>query len=108
MRWTQEEYEAYQNRRALQNPKPESSSEMALASAPPRIEKDTACFVCRIKSYRIRPVDSDALVGKWMVDALRYSGLLPGDSIGELDYQIRQIKVPSKSLERTEVEIIAP
>lgn len=60
--------------------------------------------VC-ITSFRTRLLDPDRLCGCYFVDALRYSGILLGDEPDKLDYSIRQEKVASKSLERTEIVV---
>lgn len=108
MNWTREQYEAYESRRKPSRAQPEPGAGNALAGPAQGGTQDAGCFVVRITSYRVRLIDDDACVGKWFVDALRYSGLLPGDSVGQLDFQIRQSKVPSKSFERTEIEITPP
>jgi hypothetical protein len=59
----------------------------------------------RITSFRTRLLDSDKLCATYFVDCLRYAGLISGDTASLMDYAIRQEKVASKSLERTEIEL---
>lgn len=68
--------------------------------------RNTGRIVIRITSYRQRLLDPDDICAKYLIDGLRYSGLLPGDSEVEIDYERpRQVKVSSKEDERTEVEL---
>lgn len=75
-----------------------------LAKAPRAQENPTRCSVC-IVSYRRRLLDPDKLIGTYFVDSIRFGGLISGDTAALLDYSIRQEKVASESLERTEIHI---
>jgi hypothetical protein len=59
----------------------------------------------KILSRRRRPLDPDNLFVKSLVDALRYEGLIPGDSAADIDLQISQEKVFRKLEEMTIVEL---
>lgn len=61
-----------------------------------------------IVSYRSRLADSDALCGKWHLDALRYAGIIEDDTEEKLIYQISQKKAASKKEEKTFITIIYP
>lgn len=64
------------------------------------------CLV-RIESRRVRLQDPDNAVFKWHIDALRYSGILHGDTTDEIELQIApQIKVATKAEECTVITII--
>ena len=106
MRWTKEQYQAYENRRATPGSNVKPVVQHALERKTQRGSSNPERFAVVVTSFRVRLVDDDALVGKYFVDALRYSGLLASDSAGKLDYKVRQEKVTSKSDERTEIEII--
>jgi hypothetical protein len=60
-----------------------------------------------ITSYRVRLADIDNLEIKWIVDALRYGKLIPGDSPEHItELSIRQVKVHHYIDEYTEIEIL--
>jgi len=67
---------------------------------------DTRFYVVRVKSFRMRLIDTDNLVPKWHVDALRYASVLPDDSPDRARIETSQEKVGSKEEERTEIEIV--
>ena len=69
-------------------------------------ERHPAFYVVRVKSFRVRLIDTDNLVPKWHVDALRYAGVLPDDAPDRARIETCQEKVRSKSEERTEIEIL--
>ena len=69
---------------------------------------DTAKYLVRIKSYRVRLLDEDNLCGKWHCDSLRYAGLLPSDTPDKAHITICQEKVAHKVDQRTEVTISYP
>lgn len=60
--------------------------------------------VC-IKSYRRRLLDPDNLIGKYFLDACRYSRIIRGDRPEDIQFQVSQEKVASKDQERTEITI---
>jgi len=62
-------------------------------------------FSVRITSYRVRLLDPDNLCGKYFVDCLRYSGIIPDDTATVVDYSIRQEKVRTKAEEATLIEV---
>lgn len=66
----------------------------------------TGCVSVRITSYRRRLCDPDNLVGKWFLDAARYSCLIADDRPEDISYIIAQKKVATKEEERTEILII--
>ncbi len=61
-----------------------------------------------ITSFRRRLLDTDNLVGKYVVDSLRYAGLIFDDSPDQITLTVRQRKVAHKGEERTEVTIEYP
>jgi len=65
---------------------------------------DTAFRLVSVTSFRSRLIDSDNLVAKWHIDALRYAGILPSDAPERALIQTRQVKC-AKGKERTEIEI---
>ena len=69
-------------------------------------ESDTRFRVVRVKSFRVRLLDSDNLVPKWHIDSLRYAGILPSDAPDRARIETSQEKVGSKAEERTEIEIL--
>lgn len=104
-RGTRKPYEN-QNRTSIQNPKcPEPVKALGCPDA-----RETKCAtrpIVRITSCRIRLLDKDNLYRgcKSLLDALRYTGAIPGDSEMEIDYQARQIKVAHRREEKTVIEL---
>ncbi len=81
--------------------KPESLVHDGADGKAKRKEKDPSRYVVSITAYRARLCDPDNLVGKYFVDALRYSGLIPDDREEDIIYTITQKKVSSKKEEKT-------
>lgn len=73
--------------------------------ATPRAEKGNPSFyVVRVESWRSRLLDTDNLIPKWHVDALRYAGCLPSDAPDCCQIVTTQKKV-TKDQERTLITI---
>lgn len=66
---------------------------------------DTARFLIRVTSFRVRLLDEDNACEKYHVDCCRYAGLVPGDSPATTQIKTGQEKVRSKGEERTEIVI---
>lgn len=109
MNWTNEQYEAFQARRAAFNPKPECSVPYEpLAEAGGKTENSGSIPTrVRITSYRRRLLDWDNLAGgcKYFCDCCTYSGLIPGDAPDQITLEVSQVKVKTKQEERTEITI---
>lgn len=69
-------------------------------------EKNPGRCAVRIISCRRRLIDPDNLCPKFFIDALRYEGVIAGDSAKHIVYSIEQRKVKSQKEERTIIEII--
>jgi len=113
MRWTQQEYDAYQARRSQAGTKlppaePERAQANALDAAVPREAKSVQRLTVRIVFRRQRTLDKDNYSGsgKDILDGLRHAGLIPGDSEKEIDLQVEQEKVAHLSDQGTVIEII--
>lgn len=65
---------------------------------------DSAFYVVRVTSFRSRLIDTDNLVAKWHVDALRYAGILPSDAPDKARIETSQVKC-AKGEARTEILI---
>lgn len=87
-------------------PKPKRSARPRSLAAGQAQEGDTRFRIVRVKSFRMRLLDSDNLVPKWHIDALRYAGILPSDAPDRARIETSQEKVRNKSEERTEIEIV--
>lgn len=61
-----------------------------------REEKNTACFLVRLTSYRKRLLDPDNLCPKYFIDCLRYSGLIPDDRPEDIQIEVHQAKTIGK------------
>lgn len=61
----------------------------------------------RFRLCRVKLLDVDAKFAsvKDLLDGLTAAGLIHGDKEGQVDLKVEQVKVPSYSLERTEIEI---
>ena len=75
-----------------------------LATPPPQAG-DSAFYVVRVESLRVRLLDTDNLVPKWHVDALRYAGCLPSDAPDRCQIVTTQKKVQKKDQERTLITV---
>ena len=61
----------------------------------------------RITRYSTRPLDCDNYAGgcKPIIDQLRYAKLIKDDSPEDIEVEFKQVKVKTKTQERTEIEI---
>ena len=61
----------------------------------------------RITRYSCRPLDCDNYAGgcKPIIDQLRYAKLIKDDSPEDIEVEFKQVKVKTKTQERTEIEI---
>lgn len=84
--------------------KPKRSPSARPLAAGQAQDGNSAFRVVRVTSFRSRLIDSDNLVPKWHVDALRYAGVLPSDAPDKARIETQQIKC-AKGEERTEIEI---
>ena len=76
----------------------------ACAGAPGVQSQSPARFSVRVVSWRARLIDDDNLCEKFVVDGLRYAGLLPDDCHGEARISTHQEKC-EKAQERTEITL---
>lgn len=79
----------------------------ALAQAAPDEAAHSGKFAVCVTSYRKTLLDEDNLVEKYHVDAVRYAGILPGDSPEQASIQVRQVKVETDGEENTRI-VISP
>lgn len=87
-------------------PKPKRSARTRSLATSQAQKGDTRFRIVRVKSFRVRLLDSDNLVPKWHIDSLRYAGILPSDAPDRARIETSQEKVRSKAEERTEIEIL--
>ena len=112
MRWTSEQYAAYEARNKTPCPKPQcpvrhgplatsKGKESHPTSRPRRI-------AIKIVSFRTRLLDPDNLVGgvKYFIDSLRYAALIPDDRPQDITLEVSQEKVQTRKEERTTIEIL--
>lgn len=106
MRWTTQQLLDYEARRSLSSAKPEP----AVCNEPVAEKKGEAEHSTRIRvsirSFRTRLLDPDNLCPKYFLDCVRYAGFIKDDSEKFITLEVSQIKVKTKSEERTEIEII--
>jgi len=115
MRWTQEQYDEYQRKRAkadvagLCAPKPECLERLPLERAGKREasggKSPAGRFLVRFRCYAVRPLDWDNYRLKDLQDMLCVAGLLPDDGWKLLEGHVSSHKAHSKAEERTEIEI---
>lgn len=67
-------------------------------------------FLVRIESVRLKTLDPDNLVGgcKFLLDACRQCGAIPGDAPDQIELEVFQSKAKRKADETTFVTIIQP
>ena len=76
------------------------------AVRPPPTEKENpSLYKVSVISFRKRLIDPDNLIAKYHIDAIRYEGLIPDDSAKHIVLEVRQEKVHTKGIERTEITI---
>jgi hypothetical protein len=56
-----------------------------------------------VATCRLR--DADNTVVKWLVDSLRYHGIIADDDPGSITLEVRQVKVGSKKFQGTLIEV---
>ena len=66
---------------------------------------DSARFLVRVTSFRVRLLDEDNLCEKYHVDCCRYAGLLSGDDPSQAKIETGQQKVKRKDQEHVLIEI---
>lgn len=106
MRLTQKEYNEIKARfkRTASKPKPIVRNE-PLAKNKVK-ETNSERTIINITSYRTRLCDPDNVSPKYIVDALRYEGIIRNDTSDDIDLTVTQVKVKTRNEERTEIEII--
>ena len=105
MRWTQQEYDAYQARRASSRAKLEQVVRHEPVAAKAREAGHPKSVRVCIVSFRCRLIDPDNLCPKYFMDCLRYCGWIEDDSARHVTFSIYQTKVTSKDQQRTEITI---
>ncbi len=92
--------------RPIQNPKPESAVRHEPLAAHAGQKGCSTRVKVRIISCRCRLLDADNLAGaKFLIDALRYDGLIRDDSPEAIDLELTQVKVAKRCEEETIVVI---
>lgn len=107
-RWTQDEYAAYLRKVSGAKPEPAFQHEAPRQDAG---EKESAGRShVRITSYRIRCCDIDNITGgaKFLIDSLRYAGVIRDDRPEDITLEVRQRKVTSREQEGTLIEVETP
>ncbi len=105
MRWTQQQYQAYEARRSKKGPKPERSVQDEPLGKGEGEEGNSVRLLVSVVSFRVRPCDPDNLCPKYFIDCLRYAEIIPDDSAEDIQLQVSQRKVATKKEERTEIVI---
>jgi hypothetical protein len=115
MRWTQEQYNEYQRKRAKADsygvcaPKPERPAGVPLERAgkreAPGGTSPQGRFLVHFRCYSVRPLDWDNYRFKDLQDMLCVAGLLPDDNWQILEGHVSSHKAASPIFERTEIEI---
>lgn len=89
----------------VQNPQPKPPVLDEPARADAGQESRPTRVKVRIISYRCRLLDIDNLAGgsKFLIDAIRYQGLIRDDSPDAIELSVSQIRVSKRDLEETVV-----
>lgn len=103
-RWTQEEYAAFEARRSSSRAEPKPAVRDESVAEAERKAENTNRVRIRITGYRSRLLDPDNFCPKYFVDCCKYAGFIEDDSADHITIETRQVKVASKSKERTEIE----
>lgn len=113
MRWTKDQYDAYQRKRvqaggAVPNAQPERDQAPALERAVSGEAASLPRIVVRFIGYRVKPLDPDNFAGstKDLIDGLRHASIIPGDEPWRIRLETEQVKVRSYKEECTVIEIM--
>lgn len=114
VRWTPEEHDAYLSRTAAKRPAPTvkvqntepKQAVCTIALAEVESEKGSHGRIgVRVLSKRARLLDIDNIAVKYIVDELRYAGLLRDDSPADIELTVTQEKVAHREDECTLIEL---
>lgn len=92
----------------LPHPVPEPNTfHEAKGSDAGEVKSTSGRVLLSITSHRVKLCDADNLAGgcKFLIDALRYNHLIPGDSPDHIDLLVKQVKVEHYIQEYTEISI---
>lgn len=106
MRWTQEQYDAYNARRAVSDPKQrERPQELGRGDAGEA--QGAGCVPVRFTLRRVRLLDVDAKYSsvKDLLDCIVAAGLVVGDKEGQVSLEVIQQKVRTRAEECTVIEV---
>jgi hypothetical protein len=94
----------------LQDTEPERTIRYGVLEKGARKNKSSGRIILSYSSARQRLLDIDNLTGgtKFLTDALRYCGAIPGDQEDQITLQVSQKKVASKAEEKTTLQITWP
>lgn len=98
----------HENRHSIPRPEPKPSVRDESLAKDKGKKGHTGRVSLVVVSYRRRLIDTDNLTPKFFVDACRYAGFIKDDRAEDIEFSVRQEKVASKELERTEITIKSP
>jgi Holliday junction resolvase RusA-like endonuclease len=104
--WTPQDLMNYENRRKTSRAQPQPVVQDDTLGPAEREEENTGRVLVSVVSFRRRLCDTDNLCAKWLIDCLRYVGLIRDDSPEYVTIKVSQVKVKTKAEARTEIEII--
>lgn len=90
----------------LPTAKPKPCTVSPLASGEADEGRGTRCRHIRITARRVRLQDPDNGIHKFIIDALRYNGIIKDDTTKDITLEVRQEKVSQKIKQGTLIEII--
>ena len=106
MGFTQKEYEILKANLKRKGAKPKCNARPKPVAKAKAQEENTGRAIVRIQSFRTRFLDPDNSGVKYLIDGLRYAGIITDDSTRHIILSVYQVKVKTRAEERTEVEII--
>jgi hypothetical protein len=105
-RWTQADYDAYENRRLAKGAEPKRPVRHEPVATTPREDTHPGRIRVRITCLRRRLIDPDNLCPKYFIDCLRFAGIIPNDRAQDIILEVEQFKVSTpKDRECTEITI---
>lgn len=105
MRWTKQQLEEYETRRASSSPKPKPPVRHEPVATEAGKSGDANRVHVRIVSFRRKLCDPDNLCPKYFIDCLRYAEIIADDRPQDITLEVRQEKVKHKEDECTVIEI---
>lgn len=82
------------------------NKEVSEEDSPECAQPDNPKYFIKITDYRQRLLDRDGACPKYVIDCLRYAGIIENDRYGDVDYKVHQVRVKEEKDIRTEITVL--